>query len=1067
MPINFPNSPSLNDLYSYDNKTWEWNGIYWEVYSALTSYITSAYTAGDGVSDISGVTNGNLVLKSFSGVNITIIDNGNKLTFSGSSGNITGGGTSNYLPKWSGSTSLVDSLVYDSSTGVTIGTGFTWNNTNSRLGIGTTSPTYKFEVRDTGSSSVTHFLGFKNDNNDYGGITIGSGSGQNLTIQQNTGYGYLATSGFRIGSSNGVIWTNNGSIFRIVDPATEATNYLRIANTTGNVLINTGTDAGYKLDVNGSVRVNTNLWVNNIFAQTSQNLTLEPGSSSNYVRIKASHGLSDSIVIDSDFSAATISSEYYVLKINPAFAPTSGNSVKNYLGLTPIINQLSGASGVTRGVYVNPTLTSAYDFRAIETTAGSVLFRNGNIRLMYVNPSGNGNVIIGNTTIDRGDKLQVEGSVRVGSVLLTNTIYPLQNANLLISAAWADSTQVVIETITNKAQVLIVRPGANLTLTSGTHDTQRITHTFQPTGGNASINGLTLNQTINQLSGASGTTRGIYINPTISAATDFRAIETTVGNVVLNSVSGNTLIGTTVNTGNFKLNVSGDTLIQGGLTANTISATSVSSPFTTGSVIFQGSSGTLSQNNSNLFWDNVNNRLGIGTNSPSQVLQVVGGGIFSSSINISGGFVMSEAGNVHTFTAPVTNRTIRFITNSQSYSLFPTGNFAIGTTTDAGYKLDVNGTSRFSGNLELNAGNNGRIFINNVYPQILFGKTGTPSWSFFVDTENAGQFEIGTGAGFPYNTFSSRIHISTGGNVGIGTIPSYKLDVAGTARISGDTIIQGSTVLSNANGLLVRNANNVHGLSVTNDSEIRLGKNQLFYFNDISSGGYQFTTIASNSGVSISNTAAASRPISFSMNTGEILRIHQNYTSIVTNNFLIGTTTDAGYKLDVNGTARISAQLTVSTPVGGNPVVGSFIGVNAASSPFIELRNTGTVNAQIGGLNGGGLLLNVGTTERMRIDSSGNVGIGTPSPSQKLQVSGNTLLQGSLTATTKTTIGSEGDISCALLQMASTTQGVLFPRMTNTQRTSISSPVAGLMVYCTDSPEGLFIYKSTGWVQII
>jgi hypothetical protein len=83
MPINFPNSPSPNQLYTYDNKTWEWNGIYWEVYSALTSYITSAYTVGDGVSDISGVTGGDIALKSFSGVNITILDSGNKLTFSG------------------------------------------------------------------------------------------------------------------------------------------------------------------------------------------------------------------------------------------------------------------------------------------------------------------------------------------------------------------------------------------------------------------------------------------------------------------------------------------------------------------------------------------------------------------------------------------------------------------------------------------------------------------------------------------------------------------------------------------------------------------------------------------------------------------------------------------------------------------------------------------------------------------------------------------------------------------------------------------------------------------------
>ena len=82
-------------------------------------------------------------------------------------------------------------------------------------------------------------------------------------------------------------------------------------------------------------------------------------------------------------------------------------------------------------------------------------------------------------------------------------------------------------------------------------------------------------------------------------------------------------------------------------------------------------------------------------------------------------------------------------------------------------------------------------------------------------------------------------------------------------------------------------------------------------------------------------------------------------------------------------------------------------------------------------------------------------------------ITGNLIINSGLTATTKTTIGSEGNISSALLQMASTTQGVLFPRMTNTQRESIISPVPGLFVYCTDFPEGLFMYKSTGWVQIM
>jgi hypothetical protein len=116
---------------------------------------------------------------------------------------------------------------------------------------------------------------------------------------------------------------------------------------------------------------------------------------------------------------------------------------------------------------------------------------------------------------------------------------------------------------------------------------------------------------------------------------------------------------------------------------------------TVGRVLFEGT-GNVLQESANLFWNASNNRLGINTTTPNNALHVIGGGIFSSSISISGGFVMTEGGNVHTFTAPATNRTIRFITNSQSYSLFPTGNFAIGTTTDAGYKLDVNGMARVS-----------------------------------------------------------------------------------------------------------------------------------------------------------------------------------------------------------------------------------------------------------------------------------------------------------------------------------------------------------------------------------
>lgn len=67
---------------------------------------------------------------------------------------------------------------------------------------------------------------------------------------------------------------------------------------------------------------------------------------------------------------------------------------------------------------------------------------------------------------------------------------------------------------------------------------------------------------------------------------------------------------------------------------------------------------------------------------------------------------------------------------------------------------------------------------------------------------------------------------------------------------------------------------------------------------------------------------------------------------------------------------------------------------------------------------------------------------------------------------TTVSIGSPSS-AAAILEVASTSQGVLFPRMTQSQRLAISSPTSGLIVYQTDSPDGLYIYKVTGWVQII
>jgi hypothetical protein len=53
--------------------------------------------------------------------------------------------------------------------------------------------------------------------------------------------------------------------------------------------------------------------------------------------------------------------------------------------------------------------------------------------------------------------------------------------------------------------------------------------------------------------------------------------------------------------------------ITGGGTGSTV--------FSTGSILFIGAS-LFSENNNNLFWDNINKMLGIGTNTPSQALEL-------------------------------------------------------------------------------------------------------------------------------------------------------------------------------------------------------------------------------------------------------------------------------------------------------------------------------------------------------------------------------------------------------------------------------------------------------------
>lgn len=196
-------------------------------------------------------------------------------------------------------------------------------------------------------------------------------------------------------------------------------------------------------------------------------------------------------------------------------------------------------------------------------------------------------------------------------------------------------------------------------------------------------------------------------------------------------------------------------------------------------------------------------------------------------------------------------------------------NFLIGTTTDAGYKLFVNGTSQINGELTLSAG-----LLS------LSGSAGSPPTSGVGFRYVSNRLIIyGGSADITFqknNNTGSNMIILDSGNVGIGTAtPAYKLDVTG--------------VVASNTGFLISSG-------------------QYSNITEVPYTGIYMTGSSSPDGFGsllISSRTDAARPIIFGTSSGsasaERMRIAAS-----TGNLLIGTTTDAGERLQINGGVRIS-----------------------------------------------------------------------------------------------------------------------------------------------------------------
>jgi hypothetical protein len=614
--------------------------------NALTSAnnaLNSANAAAASAASAAQVGTSTLLTGFSTGANSTILSTDTILgAFQKAQGQInarvSGTGASGQVGFWNGTSSQTGSTL------------FTIDTVNRSVSLTGASVVNILNITSTALSSALRF----EENSVLKGFVQFVGSTFSVANRQN----YLEIQG-----ASGIAFRSSGEMARFMN---------------NNFLINTTTDAGFRLDVNGTARVQGALSVTTgadttpltisgysitgLSAQSALSITgtwnttgtpiavdinitdTASGSLSNIFRVTLSTavilsiGKNSSINFGSNAGSAFIapslpttgaqttngqsitlghnittalgygfwltrnsgsrtatSGENGMFRFGETFAPTSGTGVYNSQLIATTINQTGGANGITRGLFVNPTLTAAADWRSIEwsNNTGWGLYGVGTA-LNYLN----GNLLLGSTT-STGERLQVTGTARISAtadaVPLTIAGYSLTGSNaqsaLSITGTWNTTGTPsgifmnITDTASNASSLLmqlqvgggnrfrvaksgqidigssgIIRPiGADLTanptgenlliassnvstatgislgalvfrsntvgLSSGIYQHIYSNFNFFPTSGTAVGNSLVIGSIINQTGGANGITRGLFVNPTLTAAADWRSIE--------------------------------------------------------------------------------------------------------------------------------------------------------------------------------------------------------------------------------------------------------------------------------------------------------------------------------------------------------------------------------------------------------------------------------------------------------------------------------------------------------------------------------------------------------------
>ena len=355
--------------------------------------------------------------------------------------------------------------------------------------------------------------------------------------------------------------------------------------------------------------------------------------------------------------------------------------------------------------------------------------------------------------------------------------------------------------------------------------------------------------------------------------------------------------------------------------------------------------------------------VGIGTTTPTQLLDINGGIRLRGAVydyNNSAGtpnYVLVNNGSGAVWTNPdAINIGWWDMSNN---ALYPRDEYAgvvdllVGSTATATAKFGIinvatnTPSATMSGNLSIT---------------VPTGTLVTPAST--VNILNGGTLDFQTSVG-GNSALNSRLFIANAGNIGINsTSPAYRLDVNGTAGISG--LLTTSAGISNT-GALTTSGGTVNINTGTSNATVTIG------------GGSNTVTVNANTGSFTTGTWA--------INSAGVA---SGLTGLTSSGTITFSGLTANRLVTTNGSSQLSTSIT-SANLAASITDESGSGVAVFNNGPTFLTNSVTFSAITNDIT-------TGTNEHLAImpNGTGNVGIGTASPGRLLQVQGDMRLTGAL-----------------------------------------------------------------------